>query len=98
MRKGFTPRTLGEIEEVLRQHSGVADALVNVRDDVALGETRLVGYVVLKPDYRGHGSSEGDAVGGYGSNAYTIDVLNALSSIKRFNNQLNSNKKLFYIN
>ena len=42
------------------------------------------GYIVLKPDYRGHGSSEGEAVGGYGSNAYTIDVLNAVSSIKKY--------------
>lgn len=41
------------------------------------------GYVVFKPDYRGHGSSEGDAAGGYGSNAYTIDVLNALASVKK---------------
>lgn len=41
------------------------------------------GYIVLKPDYRGHGSSEGEAVGAYGSNAYTIDVLNALSSLKK---------------
>ncbi|MGC8826684.1 MAG: alpha/beta hydrolase family protein [Anaerolineae bacterium] len=42
------------------------------------------GYIVLKPDYRGHGNSEGEAVGGYGSPAYTIDVLNALASIQRF--------------
>jgi dipeptidyl aminopeptidase/acylaminoacyl peptidase len=41
------------------------------------------GYVVFKPDYRGHGESEGEAVGGYGSNAYTIDVLNALASVQR---------------
>jgi len=41
------------------------------------------GYVVLKPDYRGHGDSQGVAQGGYGSNGYTIDVLNALSSIKK---------------
>jgi uncharacterized protein len=41
------------------------------------------GYVLLRPDYRGHGNSEGEAVGGYGSNAYTIDVLNALSSLKK---------------
>lgn len=41
------------------------------------------GYVVYKPDYRGHGDSEGLASGGYGSNAYTIDVLNALSSVKK---------------
>ncbi len=42
------------------------------------------GYIVLKIDYRGHGDSEGEAVGGYGSNAYTIDALNAIASIKKF--------------
>src|SRR5581483_2180048 len=42
------------------------------------------GYIVFKPDYRGHGKSEGKAFGGYSSNAYTIDVLNALSSIKKY--------------
>src|SRR3990167_1992256 len=42
------------------------------------------GYIVLKPDYRGHGSSEGDPAGAYGSNAYTIDVLNAVASIKKY--------------
>ena len=41
------------------------------------------GYVVFKPDYRGHGNSEGEATGGYGSPDYTIDVLNALASVKR---------------
>ena len=41
------------------------------------------GYVVFKPDYRGHGESEGSASGAYGSNDYTIDVLNAVSSVKR---------------
>src|SRR3972149_6802810 len=41
------------------------------------------GYVVFKPDYRGHGSSEGVATGGYGTPDYTVDVLNALASVKR---------------
>jgi dipeptidyl aminopeptidase/acylaminoacyl peptidase len=41
------------------------------------------GYIVFKSDYRGHGSSEGRATGGYGSPDYTIDVLNAVSSVKR---------------
>src|SRR3989344_5426607 len=43
-----------------------------------------VGYITFKSDYRGHGNSEGDAEGGYGSNGYTIDVLNAVSSIKKY--------------
>lgn len=42
------------------------------------------GYVTFKPDYRGHGNSEGVATGGYGSNAYMIDVLNAVASIKKY--------------
>lgn len=42
------------------------------------------GYIVFKSDYRGHGNSEGLASGGYGSNAYTIDILNAIASIKKY--------------
>lgn len=40
------------------------------------------GYIVLRSDYRGHGNSEGTG-STYGSNGYSIDVLNAVSSIKR---------------
>lgn len=40
------------------------------------------GYIVFRSDYRGHGSSEGEASGGYGSPAYTIDVLNAVAAVK----------------
>jgi fermentation-respiration switch protein FrsA (DUF1100 family) len=42
------------------------------------------GYITFKSDYRGHGSSEGRATGGYGNVDYTIDVLNAMASLKRF--------------
>jgi len=42
------------------------------------------GYILFRPDYRGHGFSEGDASGGYGTPAYTVDVLNAVSSLKQY--------------
>lgn len=42
------------------------------------------GYIVLKPDYRGHGNSEGGASGGSRGPEYTIDVLNAVASLQRY--------------
>jgi dipeptidyl aminopeptidase/acylaminoacyl peptidase len=42
------------------------------------------GYILLRPDYRGNGNSEGKPEGAYYSPAYTIDVLNAVSSIKKY--------------
>lgn len=42
------------------------------------------GYIVLMPDYRGHGESEGEALGVYSVPDYTIDVLNAVSAIKGY--------------
>ena len=48
-------------------------------------------YVVFKPDFRGNGNSEGQPEGSYYSPGYTIDALNALSSIKKYPN-VNGNK------
>ncbi|GAA5514212.1 hypothetical protein Dcar01_02966 [Deinococcus carri] len=41
------------------------------------------GFVTLKSDYRGHGDSEGQALGGYNDPGYTVDVLNAAASLKK---------------
>ena len=42
------------------------------------------GYIVFRIDYRGNDRSEGVASGAYGSPGYTVDVLNAVASLKRF--------------
>jgi len=42
------------------------------------------GYIVFKSDYRGHDRSEGAAGGVYTAPNYSIDVLNAVASLKRY--------------
>lgn len=42
------------------------------------------GYIVFKPNYRGNGKSDGKPTSTYFSPDYTIDDLNAISSIKRY--------------
>ncbi len=42
------------------------------------------GYIVFKPDYRGHGNSEGTPGGAYGSPDYVVDVLNAMTSMENY--------------
>ena len=42
------------------------------------------GFIVFRSDYRGHGNSEGDALGGFAAADFTSDVLNAVASIKQY--------------
>ena len=49
------------------------------------------GYVVFRIDYRGHDNSDGPASGAYGDPGYQVDVLNAVASLKRFD-QVNPEK------
>jgi len=42
------------------------------------------GYILFKSDYRGHGSSEGQPSSAYGSPGYTVDVLNAVTTLQRY--------------
>ena len=42
------------------------------------------GYIVFRSDYRGHDRSEGEARGTYSRPDYVIDVLNAVTTMKRY--------------
>ncbi|MDE2588122.1 MAG: alpha/beta fold hydrolase, partial [Patescibacteria group bacterium] len=42
------------------------------------------GYIVLKPDYRGNGNSEGTPTQVYVSEGYVTDSMNAIASIKKY--------------
>jgi dipeptidyl aminopeptidase/acylaminoacyl peptidase len=42
------------------------------------------GYVVFRPDYRGHGNSEGEPSSAYTTPDYTVDVLNAYHSLRKY--------------
>lgn len=47
-------------------------------------ELAKAGYVVFRIDYRGHDQSEGEPTGAYGNPGYQVDVLNAVASLKQF--------------
>ncbi|MFH1822549.1 MAG: alpha/beta fold hydrolase [Patescibacteria group bacterium] len=40
------------------------------------------GFITFKPDLRGHGNSEGEAVSAHNSEKYVIDVMNSISYLK----------------
>jgi dipeptidyl aminopeptidase/acylaminoacyl peptidase len=65
---------------------GYLDPATYRTDDASYGQFiaafARAGYAVLKPDYRGHGQSQGVAEGGYLSPVYTYDLLNLVSTLE----------------
>jgi dipeptidyl aminopeptidase/acylaminoacyl peptidase len=49
-----------------------------------IAELARAGYLVVKLDYRGHGSSQGEAAGGHFSPVYAYDVLNLIATLKHY--------------
>ena len=65
---------------------GYVDPSTYVTDDSSYGAFiaafARAGYMVVKPDYRGHSQSQGVATGGYLSPVYTYDLLNLVSTLR----------------
>jgi hypothetical protein len=53
------------------------------------------GFLVMKPDYRGHGESEGEADGVLARINYAVDVLNLIAGINKLN-EVNSERIYMY--
>ena len=79
-------RPEGGYPAILFLHGFIApDTYVTTRDYVASQDgLARSGFVTFKPDLRGHGRSEGVAVGAHFSEAYVVDTLNALSALEIF--------------
>lgn len=71
---------------IIFNHGYIAPAEYRTTERYAnyMGALSRSGYIVLRPDYRGHGSSEGVARGAYGVPDYVVDVLNAVGAIKQY--------------
>jgi len=80
------PRPEGGYPTILFLHGFIPpDTYVTTADYVASQDgLARSGFVTYKPDLRGHGRSEGTAVGAHFSEAYVVDTLNALSALENF--------------
>ncbi|MBP9702590.1 alpha/beta fold hydrolase [Candidatus Woesebacteria bacterium] len=82
--KGVTPD--GGWPVIIFNHGYIDPKIYRTNEKYVAYFDRLVlaGYIVVKSDYRGHGSSEGSAEGGYGSDGYVRDVRQLVASMKKY--------------
>ena len=80
-----TPKPEGGYPAIIFNHGYIAPSEYRTTERYVayFGTLASSGYVVFKPDYRGHGSSEGTPSGAYFSPDYLTDVLNALASVEK---------------
>ena len=80
-----SPQPEGGYPAIIFNHGYIAPSEYRTTERYVayFGTLAASGYVVFKPDYRGHGSSEGTASGAYFSPDYLTDVMNALSSVEK---------------
>lgn len=71
---------------VIFNHGYIAPAVYRTTERYLAYMERFsrAGYIVFRPDYRGHDRSEGVARGAYGNPDYVIDVLNATATLKAY--------------
>jgi len=67
-------------------HGYIDPKIYSTTDNYPTYQARLAraGFITFKPDLRGHGNSEGEAVSAHFSEKYTIDTLNAIAYLKMY--------------
>lgn len=78
------PKPLNGYPTILFLHGYVSPQTYVTASDYVAIQNGLAksGFITFKPDFRGHGESQGDATGAHFSENYLVDTLNSLSALK----------------
>ena len=82
----LSPKPEGGFPAVLFVHGHIPPKQYSTTDNYPTYQATLArsGLVTFKPDLRGHGRSEGEAVGAHFSEAYLVDALSAIAYMKNY--------------